>query len=115
MGLSIAPHELRLPPVNPCNLEGGGELELQVATPETAFRKATNFGSDTARPTVPPAGRTLDHTQEFGGPDESHTPGLNSIKTLCRACLLNQHFIKTEASLSTLSFIRTFLIGSFLK
>ena len=25
MGLSIATHELRLPPVNPCNLEGGGE------------------------------------------------------------------------------------------
>ena len=29
------------------------------------------------------------------------TPGLNSIKTFCGACLLNQHFIKTESSLST--------------
>ena len=45
----------------------------------------------------------------------NYTPGLNWIKTFCGACLLNHHFIKTEASLSTLSFIRTFLIGSFLK
>ena len=43
------------------------------------------------------------------------TPGLNSIKTFCGACLKKQHFNKTEASLSTLSFIRTFLIGGFLK
>ena len=42
-------------------------------------------------------------------------PGRNSIKTLCGACLLNQPFNKTEASLSTLSFIWTFLIGNFLK
>jgi hypothetical protein len=29
------------------------------------------------------------------------TPGLNSIKTFCGACLFNQHFIKAEALLSS--------------
>ena len=58
MGRSTAPPELVLPPMNPCNLEAGGELEFQTIPPETVFRKPVTIkdAADEAqidRPTVP--------------------------------------------------------------
>ena len=74
MGRSVAPIELGLPPINPCNLEDGGELEFQTILTGTAFRQPANSETQIDRPTVPPQGCTLDPTQEFGGPDESRYP-----------------------------------------
>ena len=82
MGLSIAPPELGLPPMNPCNLEARGELDFQTTPPETVFRQPVtteaqidrSTDAQINRPTVPPEGYTLEKTQEFGGPDESRYP-----------------------------------------
>ena len=71
MGRSIAPTELGLPPMNPCNMEAGRELEFQTTPPETVFRQPVTNGAQIGRPTVHPEDHTLDSTQEFGGPDES--------------------------------------------
>ena len=46
-------------------------MEFQTTPPGTVFRQTTNFGSNIDRPSIPPEGRTLDQTQEFGGQNES--------------------------------------------
>ena len=49
-------------------------MELPTTISGTVFRQATTSRADTAQPTVPPAGCTVDYSQEFGGPDETQYP-----------------------------------------